>query len=239
MLLAALKKIILPHPFSWRPKKKYRPHAFHPRQLKKKSDRTPIADTRQKKTPHPCFGRPSAPNFHPGWRTSLTLIFVKNRGVSWTLTSWLATLAHFSASLTASTSSWSSGLSGNFFSEASVINSFRSISSNFCYAEASTAVFTLNAQLSKDSARTLRRWSIEGSSSSVYRYLKQCLLGWHSHKYLALCIHTILLGLHGQVMAERKHVVLHSSHIRSSSGSSSKASRSASTVPWKNNNFYR
>ena len=119
-----------------------------------------------------------------------------------------------------------------------MINSFRSISSNFCYAEASTAVFTLNAQLSKDSARTLRRWSIEGSSSSVYRYLKQCLLGWHSHKYLALCIHTILLGLHGQVMAERKHVVLHSSHIRSSSGSSSKASSSASTVPLSSNCNY-
>lgn len=40
------------------------------------------------------------------------------------------------------------------------------------------------------------------------------------------------LGEQGQVTEDRKQVVLHTEHWRSSSGSSSNASRSASTVPW-------
>lgn len=47
-----------------------------------------------------------------------------------------------------------------------------------------------------------------------------------------------LLGWHGQVSDDKKQVVLQTSHWRSSSGKSSKASLSAFTVPWKMANIW-
>ena len=43
-------------------------------------------------------------------------------------------------------------------------------------------------------------------------------------------------SLQSQVTADRKHVVLQTSHCLSSSGSNSKAARSASVVPYKTDN---